>query len=141
MVDEINFYVNDIGHFELIDQQYVYVVTDLHLLDQKIAEGGEAGAVAQSFYNTVVLPNMEKSTASYVKCVIINSVPFGDMIWAASKSDGFLSYLTTLAQNAEWTLFAKYIVQIGISVGKDLSIAGMAVTAAYNAVSRGLSEL
>ncbi|WP_235032806.1 streptococcin A-M57 [Enterococcus sp. CSURQ0835] len=97
LVSELRFYFEEAGY---LDSNNQYVITDLQALQARRNIGGDRALAADFFFNTLVSPQLQRNGfGEYAKCVILNSIPFGSIVYdcltGQSKLQAFVNALAS----------------------------------------------
>ncbi|MCO5478380.1 streptococcin A-M57 [Enterococcus gallinarum] len=137
-VASLKFYLEDAGY---IDQKTnKYVVTDFTAIKAKANLSGPDGEAGKFILENFVVPNMTRSIPKYAACVVINSLPFGGIIWDGLQGESTMQTFINALQSQNYDLAVDLLTDVA---KKTLSpkqfakfnVATVAASLALNAIS------
>lgn len=137
-IESLKFYLEEAGHVDLATNRYV--ITDFYALKARAELPGDIGLEGKFIFENYVLPSMTRDLGAYAACVVINSVPFGGIIWDALQGRNMIELLTNALVSQNYGEAVNIIKGIAKSVLKPSQLAKFNVAVvvagvALNAIS------
>lgn len=138
-IAEMKFYFEDIGHFNF--ENHTYQITNLEALTQKMQLNTDEGRLAKSFYENIVIPNMQrKPIGDYLFCVAVNSIPVvGGVIYDYISGTSKVQTLVNALKNHNYSTAVSLLKQVAVQYLTPENFAKLnwitiAASAAINAI-------
>lgn len=137
-ISNLKFYLEDAGYIDPITHQYI--PTDILALREKAQLSGAEGQSGQFIYENFVLPYLEDNLQKYAVCVVMNSLPFGGIVWDALEGNNAVQILINALQGANYDKAVDLLIDIAKktltpSQFAKFNVVTIAASVAINAVS------
>ncbi|MFC0362815.1 streptococcin A-M57 [Enterococcus canintestini] len=137
-VQSLKFYLEDAGYIDPVTHQYI--PTDLAALKEKAELPGAEGQSGKFIYENFVIPALGDDLQKYAACVVINSLPFGGVIWDILEGENIMQTLINYLQGANYDKAVDILLDIAKesltpSQFAKFNVITIAASVAINAVS------
>lgn len=137
-VEELKFYLEEEGHIDPTTKQYI--PTDFVAIKAKSEIPGEEGLAGKFVFDNYVIPSMTRDLTKYATCIVVNSLPFGGVIWDALQGENAMQILINALASKDYDkavdiLLEKAKKTLSSSQLLKFNVATIAAGIAINAIS------
>ncbi|HCB27819.1 antimicrobial peptide, streptococcin A-M57 family protein [Enterococcus durans] len=137
-VEELKFYLEEEGHIDPTTKQYI--PTDFVAIKAKSEIPGEEGLAGKFVFDNYVIPSMTRDLTKYATCIVVNSLPFGGVIWDALQGENAMQILINALASKDYDkavdiLLEKAKKTLSSSQLLEFNVATIAAGIAINAIS------
>lgn len=137
-VEELKFYLEEAGHIDPTTKQYI--PTDFVAIQAKSEIPGEEGLAGKFVFDNYVIPSMTRDLTKYATCIVVNSLPFGGVIWDALQGENAMQILINALASKDYDkavdiLLEKAKKTLSSSQLLKFNVATIAAGIAINAIS------
>ncbi|MBT9718841.1 streptococcin A-M57 [Enterococcus durans] len=137
-VEELKFYLEEAGYIDPTTKQYI--PTDFVAIKAKSEIPGEEGLAGKFVFDNYVIPSMTRDLTKYATCIVVNSLPFGGVIWDALQGENAMQILINALASKDYDkavdiLLEKAKKTLSSSQLLKFNVATIAAGIAINAIS------
>lgn len=129
-VESLKFYLEEVGYVDR--ESHRYVVTDLEAIQKQAELSGPEGIVGRFILDNFVQKaggRQKRDLQKYAACVVMNSLPFGGVVWDILNRENLMQTLINALQGKNYDYAVKILLN---AAKKSLSPAQFAK---FNAVT------
>lgn len=129
-VESLKFYLEEVGYVDR--ESHRYVVTDLEAIQKQAELSGPEGIVGRFILDNFVQTaggRQKRDLQKYAACVVMNSLPFGGVVWDILNRENLMQTLINALQGKNYDYAVKILLN---AAEKSLSPAQFAK---FNAVT------
>ncbi|OTO02254.1 streptococcin A-M57 [Enterococcus sp. 5B3_DIV0040] len=129
-VESLKFYLEEVGYVDR--ESHRYVVTDLEAIQKQAELSGPEGIVGRFILDNFVQTaggRQKRDLQKYAACVVMNSLPFGGVVWDILNRENLMQTLINALQGKNYDYAVKILLN---AAKKSLSPAQFAK---FNAVT------
>lgn len=137
-VDSLKFYLEEAGYID--SETHQYVATDIEAIQAKASLPGSEGLAGKFILENFVQTRQKRDLQKYAACVVINSLPFGGVVWDVLQGENAMQTLINALQGKNYDLAVDILLNIAKksltpSQFAKFNVATIVASVAINAVS------
>ncbi|MFN6685968.1 streptococcin A-M57, partial [Enterococcus gallinarum] len=112
-VESLQFYLEEAGYVDTETHQYI--VTDLEAIQKKAALDGSEGIAGKFILENFVQPTgkrQKRDLQKYAACVVMNSLPFGGVVWDILNRENLMQTLINALQGKNYDYAVKILLDV-----------------------------
>lgn len=112
-VDSLKFYLEEAGYID--SETHQYVATNIEAIQAKADLPGAEGIAGKFILENFVLTCQNRNIQKYAACVVMNSLPFGGVVWDILNRENMMQTLINALQGKNYD----YAVKILLNIAKN----------------------
>lgn len=112
-VDSLKFYLEEAGYID--SETHQYVATDIEAIQAKASLPGSEGLAGKFILENFVQTRQKRDLQKYAACVVMNSLPFGGIVWDILNRENMMQTLINALQGKNYD----YVVEILLNVARN----------------------